>query len=809
MYLVSIRLQNFRQHKDTYIQFGQGITGILGHNGSGKSTVLEAIAWAFYGNKSGVLRGSKDTLIWRNAPGRSTVEVDLEFRFAGHNYRLQRGQSGNKSFAQLTQNDQVIANSITSVDEKLHQLLRMDHREFFNSYFTGQKELQFLGSIDGATDREKFIAKMLGYEKIDEVIGDTKKVNTIRYDLKQTEKLKDQLEGYLQSFADLDDRITTQQQKIQSVKTKLQATEQEFIQISQQKDTIEPQWQQVNDRRQSFLQLQTKLQGLGSSKQKLDQEISSLKKKQEKLKEEMVIYQTLAAEVADYNKLQEEFKSLSKKYQSFLKLQNLQVQFNNVQQNMESLTAELSCFVDLEDQITALNQAMEDCQNQINDREEQIKSETLQWQHQKAECQARINAEKQAIAKLEKQLQIIIEAGEEGVCPTCERPLQEEYDNVVNNFIQQKAECEAHLADWQTQEKVLARKPASITELEESRSVLQKELRKQQKQREELLQQQTKKNTLEQQLVLKDRELLKIQAEMEQLDQDFDLAEYQSLELQLNQLTPKYESFLKLAQTPKNLQDSIEQLSQKEQEQKDIEQQITVVLQQIEDLAYNQADFDHLQNQLRSIIQQYQNTKDTYNLLKQQLNYEEQNLQQLDQQKQEYILKVNEKKEVNQQYSTLKELESAFIDLRQYLTEQIRPQLADSASYFLQQLTEGRYDGLRIDENYKVIVKEQEQDKPVISGGEEDIVNLSLRLAISQMITERTGQPFSLLILDEVFGSLDQGRRDNVLHLLHRLEEQFEQVLIITHVDDIKDSLSHAIRLAYDPVKQHTIMLDE
>ena len=58
-----------------------------------------------------------------------------------------------------------------------------------------------------------------------------------------------------------------------------------------------------------------------------------------------------------------------------------------------------------------------------------------------------------------------------------------------------------------------------------------------------------------------------------------------------------------------------------------------------------------------------------------------------------------------------------------------------------------------------VAVIEDGVPKPVISGGEQDIANLCLRLAISQMIAERAGQSFSLLILDEIFGSLDESRR--------------------------------------------------
>src|SRR6058998_2464724 len=55
-----LRLVNFRQHADTEIVFGDGITGIIGPNGSGKTSLLEAIAWAIYGNPAA--RGDKDSI---------------------------------------------------------------------------------------------------------------------------------------------------------------------------------------------------------------------------------------------------------------------------------------------------------------------------------------------------------------------------------------------------------------------------------------------------------------------------------------------------------------------------------------------------------------------------------------------------------------------------------------------------------------------------------------------------------------------------------------------------------------------------
>ena len=114
------------------------------------------------------------------------------------------------------------------------------------------------------------------------------------------------------------------------------------------------------------------------------------------------------------------------------------------------------------------------------------------------------------------------------------------------------------------------------------------------------------------------------------------------------------------------------------------------------------------------------------------------------------------------------ELDRAYSDLRTDLNFQLRPELSELASAFLHDLTDARYSELELDDNYNVLVLEDGIPKPVISGGEEDLANLVLRLAISQMIAERAGQQFSLLVLDEVFGSLDESRRHNVVELLRR-----------------------------------------
>jgi exonuclease SbcC len=155
------------------------------------------------------------------------------------------------------------------------------------------------------------------------------------------------------------------------------------------------------------------------------------------------------------------------------------------------------------------------------------------------------------------------------------------------------------------------------------------------------------------------------------------------------------------------------------------------------------------------------------------------------------------------------ELDRAFSDLRADLNAAMRPEIADLASRFLADLTDGRYGALDLDDDYQLLVLEDGVPKPVLSGGEEDIANLVLRLAISQLIAERAGQPLSLLVLDEVFGSLDESRRQHVLTLLRRLGDRFPQVILITHIEQVREGLDRVIRVEYDAGRGTSLVRDD
>jgi exonuclease SbcC len=124
--------------------------------------------------------------------------------------------------------------------------------------------------------------------------------------------------------------------------------------------------------------------------------------------------------------------------------------------------------------------------------------------------------------------------------------------------------------------------------------------------------------------------------------------------------------------------------------------------------------------------------------------------------------------------------------------------LSELGTAFLRELMDSRTAEVELDEKYNILILEDGVAKPVLSGGEEDLANLVLRLAVSQMIAERSGQAFSLLILDEIFGSLDERSQFNVLELLRALGDRFEQVILITHIETLRIGLDHVMTVRYD-----------
>jgi DNA repair exonuclease SbcCD ATPase subunit len=152
----------------------------------------------------------------------------------------------------------------------------------------------------------------------------------------------------------------------------------------------------------------------------------------------------------------------------------------------------------------------------------------------------------------------------------------------------------------------------------------------------------------------------------------------------------------------------------------------------------------------------------------------------------------------------LSDLLSAF---RGSVVASVGPRLAAQAADLFAELTDREYDRLQVDpETYEIQILDQGRAYGMdrFSGSETDLANLALRVAISEHVRFQSGGAVGLLVLDEVFGPLDDERKERMLLALERLRSRFRQVLVVTHAGDVKEQVPSAIEVVKLPGRRAT-----
>jgi len=138
-----------------------------------------------------------------------------------------------------------------------------------------------------------------------------------------------------------------------------------------------------------------------------------------------------------------------------------------------------------------------------------------------------------------------------------------------------------------------------------------------------------------------------------------------------------------------------------------------------------------------------------------------------------------------------------------HLNQQLRPQLEGSIADLLSRMSDGRFDAVHVDEAYAISVRDDGEFRPLseFSGGEIDLIALSVRLALASVVSERRGGGgVGFLILDECFGSQDVGRQGSVMTVLRSLRASHGQILLISHVGGLEDDADVVVEVSVDEV---------
>jgi exonuclease SbcC len=132
----------------------------------------------------------------------------------------------------------------------------------------------------------------------------------------------------------------------------------------------------------------------------------------------------------------------------------------------------------------------------------------------------------------------------------------------------------------------------------------------------------------------------------------------------------------------------------------------------------------------------------------------------------------------------------------------VKKRIESHMAQFLPTLTDQRYNMARIDEkDYRIEIYDREakrwRGKGVFSGATQDQFSLALRLAfaLSTIPSTRGARP-GFIFLDEPLSGFDTQRRQGFMHLLQEeLPKYFDQIIVISHLEQLRDEFPHHIQL--------------
>ncbi len=136
------------------------------------------------------------------------------------------------------------------------------------------------------------------------------------------------------------------------------------------------------------------------------------------------------------------------------------------------------------------------------------------------------------------------------------------------------------------------------------------------------------------------------------------------------------------------------------------------------------------------------------------------------------------------------------------------PELENAANQLLSRITDGRMH-VRMDtqrekktggqaETLDILISDElgTRDYSLYSGGEGFRVNFAVRVALSQFLAKRAGAQLRTLFIDEGFGSQDTEGRERLLEAINAISGQFELILVVTHIDELREAFPVHIRVS-------------
>ena len=182
--------------------------------------------------------------------------------------------------------------------------------------------------------------------------------------------------------------------------------------------------------------------------------------------------------------------------------------------------------------------------------------------------------------------------------------------------------------------------------------------------------------------------------------------------------------------------------------------------------------------------------------------------------------KTVEQRSAQEEKTIYDELRLAFgkKGIQAMIIEAVIPEIEEEANRLLGRMTDGRLsvrlrsqretlEGKAV-ETLDIEVADElgPRSYSLFSGGETFRINFAIRVALSKLLARRAGARLQTLILDEGFGTQDAQGRERLVDAIGSVQDDFERILVITHIEELKDSFPVRIDVFKTPLGSQIVM---
>lgn len=836
-----LRISGFLSYRDPVeLDFKSfDLACISGHNGAGKSSLLDAITWALFGEA----RGKSGEVIHLNQDVRA-AEVALTFQHEDNTYRVQRTLPRNKSTIlefQIRNHDgwrPLTEKTTRDTQARIEQTLRLDYETFVNASFFLQgkadlftqqnpgKRKEVLSNILGLEMWEEYKNRSAERRKLIERDVDTiqARIAEIDLELAEEEARKARLTELESLLKQLTSARTAQETVLESIKMAAAA-------LQEQRKLVDTLNASLERSRAHLAGDESRLAAKEADRDSYADlvnrasEIESAHKQWQKLRKDLEAFNQRASQFHEYERERAPL------------LEKIAIERARLEQEMELLREQEKVISEQSSVVSELTAQISTAQKSLEDADAKVAQHAiLEVERNTArETQAAMKVENEALKSEMNQLKERIEtlkSAEGATCPLCGQELSAAHrkstlkqleeegkqkgdryranQKAFTDLTQEITNYESQITSLAPAENERIRFTSEISQLTERLGNLQftsneweTSGRKRLKEVEKIIE--TQKFAIEEH-----RQLAKIDKELAKLG--YDAAAHDDLRERENDLRSIEENFSNLKsakEVSKQIESEIRNLEaeikERQGEINELERDALVAQTKLEAAQTQSPNLDEAERELFRL-------RESENKARSELGGAKQRVDVLATQRARKAEFAKEREMLQQRIVQHKTLERAFgkDGVPALLIEQALPQIEEKANDLLDRLSDGQMsirfvtqaeyrdkkrDDLRETLEIQISDSAGLRAYEMYSGGEAFRVNFAIRLALSEILAQRKGARLQTLVIDEGFGSQDELGRQRLVEAINLVKHDFAKILVITHLDALKDAFPTRIEV--------------